>query len=80
MDVFKLLLILENVYYTNSEYNGWAESNDIIILYPQAAKSSFMPTNPNGCWDWWGYTSGDYAVQKGPQIQMVRAMAQSLMS
>jgi len=35
--------------------NEVAEANDIIILYPQARKSSTLPMNPKGCWDWWGY-------------------------
>jgi hypothetical protein len=35
-------------------YNYWAEANDIIMLYPQAA---FNDANLMGCWDWWGYAS-----------------------
>jgi len=27
----------------NSGLNGWAESNNIIVLYPQAKKSTFSP-------------------------------------
>jgi hypothetical protein len=30
-------------------YNGLAEQNDIIILYPQTTTSDL---NPHGCWDW----------------------------
>jgi poly(3-hydroxybutyrate) depolymerase len=41
---------------TNSGLNEIAESNNIIILYPQAKKSILNPSNPNGCFDWWGYT------------------------
>jgi len=67
-------------FYMNAGYNGWAEANNIVVLYPQAAKSSFMPTNPNGCWDWWGYVSYNYAYKDGPQMQMVRNMAHSLMN
>jgi len=65
-------------YYTNAGYNEWAEANNIVVLYPQAAKSSFMPSNPNGCWDWWGYVSSNYALKDGPQMQMVRNMVHSL--
>ena len=42
----------------NAGYNEVADLNDIIILYPQA-KSSLL-SNPNGCWDWWGYTNSNY--------------------
>jgi hypothetical protein len=48
----------------NTGYNGWAESNNIIVLYPYAT-TSVMPSNPNACWDWWAYTGKDYAEQTG---------------
>jgi poly(3-hydroxybutyrate) depolymerase len=59
-------------------YNEWAEANDIVVLYPQAAKSLMMPLNPQGCWDWWGYTGEDYATRKGPQLLTVRGMLAAL--
>lgn len=31
-------------------YNEWAETNDIIVVYPQAAKNIL---NPQACWDWY---------------------------
>jgi len=65
-------------YYNHAGFNEWAETNNIIVIYPQAVKSSFWPTNPNGCWDWWGYASSDYAFITGPQMQMVRDMMHSL--
>jgi len=55
----------------NTGYNEWAESNNIIIVYPQAIASSFLPSNPNGCWDWWGYLEPNYANKRGPQIATV---------
>ena len=27
----------------------------------QAIKSYFNPTNPEGCFDWWGYTNDNYS-------------------
>ena len=41
-------------------FNRWAETNGIVVLYPQAQDG---PGNPNGCWDWWGYT--DRATRPG---------------
>eukprot|EP00026_Physarum_polycephalum_P011934 Phypoly_transcript_12184.p1 GENE.Phypoly_transcript_12184~~Phypoly_transcript_12184.p1 ORF type:complete len:316 (+),score=31.44 Phypoly_transcript_12184:135-1082(+) len=52
-------------------YNGWAEANNIVILYPQAKKTTM---NPKGCWDWWGYTGAAYASQLGVQITTVKNM------
>lgn len=31
-------------------YNEWAESNNIIIIYPQTIASSPIPYNPKACW------------------------------
>ena len=59
-------------------YNEWAEANDIVVLYPQAAKSLLMPLNPQGCWDWWGYTGPGYATREGPQLLTLRRMLAAL--
>lgn len=61
-------------YVTQTGYNEVAENNNIIILYPQAKKSTLYPSNPNGCWDWWGYTDSglisnlNYVTKDAPQI------------
>ena len=62
-------------------YNEWADSNGLIVLYPQTIKR-FSPFawNPRGCWDWWGYTGQDYHTQSGPQIRAVKAMIDRLAS
>lgn len=59
-------------------YNEWAESNRLIVLYPQVASSKIAPMNPYGCWDWWGYTGGDYATREGPQVEVIMAMLDAL--
>ncbi|MBI2312573.1 MAG: fibronectin type III domain-containing protein [Betaproteobacteria bacterium] len=66
-----------DAFYRRSGYNGWADANGIIVLYPQTV-AGFWPFNPNGCWDWWGYTGEDYATQGAPQIKAVRAMLDRL--
>jgi poly(3-hydroxybutyrate) depolymerase len=35
-------------YVKNSGFNKWADTNNIIVLYPQAKASSTNPSNPNG--------------------------------
>ncbi len=57
-------------------YNAWADSNRIVVLYPQVEKSP-LSGNPMGCWDWWGYT-GPFATRYGPQTQSVQAMIDRL--
>lgn len=37
-----------NQYAVHAGYNEWAETNNIIVLYPYAKISHSMPSNPNG--------------------------------
>jgi len=71
-----------DTFYKQAGYNEWAQANDIIVLYPQAAPrgSAFFPwPNPRGCWDWWGYTGTDFYHQGGVQLSAVKAMIDRLM-
>jgi len=63
-------------YYKHAGYNEWADTNHIVVLYPQTIATT--GSNPNGCFDWWGYDSADYAKQSGPQMMMVRRMIDAL--
>lgn len=63
----------------HANYNEYAETNNIIILYPQT-EVSYIPNNPNACWDWWGYSGDDYAVQSGAQMTSIIDMVNKLMS
>ena len=61
-------------------YNAWADSNRLIVLYPQV-KGSPLAGNPYGCWDWWGYTAGftsRYLDRRAPQLAAVRNMIEEL--
>jgi len=62
-------------FYAYAGYNQWAETNNIVILYPQAAANSL---NPEGCWDWWGYTGSAYATKLGVQVATVMNMARGI--
>jgi poly(3-hydroxybutyrate) depolymerase len=72
------------VFVRDAGYNAWAAAHDVIVLYPQAQASQptmvawWLPFNPNGCWDWWGYTGTDYAVKTGVQIKAIMAMIDRL--
>jgi hypothetical protein len=70
--------IVHDAVYGKVGYNSWADTNGIIVLYPQAVISSFIPENPEGCWDWWGYSGLDFQVQSGVQLSAVRAMVARL--
>jgi hypothetical protein len=55
-----------------------AELNNIIVIFPQILASLISPTNPEGCWDWWGYTSMDYATKTGLQMAGIKKMTETL--
>jgi hypothetical protein len=66
-------------------YNRWANSNRIVVLYPQTAPRHGLAfgswqwlNNPFACWDWWGYSGSDYHTRAGLQIKAVRAMLDRL--
>jgi poly(3-hydroxybutyrate) depolymerase len=65
-------------------YNAWAARHATVILYPQVSTTPFawyapwLPLNPQGCWDWWGYSGADYAVRSGVQIKAIAAMIERL--
>eukprot|EP00756_Hemistasia_phaeocysticola_P024191 Hpha_TRINITY_DN15933_c4_g8::TRINITY_DN15933_c4_g8_i1::g.72981::m.72981 len=69
-----------DAYTAHSGYNKWADANDMIVLYPQTSKSTFAPSNPNGCWDWWGYAGKDYDEKSGKQMAAVLKMIQRIAS
>jgi len=59
-------------------YNRWAETNRLIVLYPQTIARYWWIYNPRGCWDWWGYTGERYATKDAPQIRAVMRMVERL--
>ena len=52
-----------------------ADQNRLIVLFPQSKATT---VNPNGCWDWWGYTGLDYLGKDAPQIKAIWAMVEQL--
>jgi poly(3-hydroxybutyrate) depolymerase len=52
--------------------NQWADTNHIVVLYPQTIQTV---ANPSGCWDWWGYLNdANYAQKSGPQMRALYLM------
>ena len=70
---------VQQSYIKETGLNAWAEGNRIIILYPQVVKS-FVPNNPNACWDWWGYTGAKYHTKNGAQMKVVMKNVEDLKS
>ena len=72
-----------NHFYAHTGYNELADTNKIIVLYPQISASPLYPYNPRGCWDFWGYTSvdpflPDFYAKSGVQMAAVKAMLDRL--
>lgn len=51
-----------------SGYLPWAQTNDIVLAFPQVIPG---PANPFACWDWWGYTGADYRWRNGAQMKVL---------
>lgn len=62
-------------YVRNTGYNRWADTNNIILIYPQTSTAA-----TNSCWDWWGYDSANYAKKSGPQMAAIKAMVDRVTS
>ncbi|MEU7140584.1 PHB depolymerase family esterase [Nocardia sp. NPDC046473] len=60
--------------------NEYADTNNMVVLYPQAIPlSNAGTTNPNGCWNWWGYGSdAAYAWHGGKQMDTIVAMVRKV--
>ncbi|QBE67243.1 PHA-depolymerase-like protein [Pseudoduganella lutea] len=69
--------LVKEAWVRHAGYNGWADANRIVVLYPQAAPLRFR--NPNSCWDWFNYDDPDFAVQSGRQMRAVKRMTERLM-
>ena len=67
-----------NRFYTETGYNRWADSNRMLVLYPQVNQSALRPYNPKGCWDWWGYSGSQYAYKSAPQMKAIMQMVDRL--
>ncbi|MDB5825365.1 MAG: fibronectin, type domain protein [Herminiimonas sp.] len=69
-----------NRWVTEAGINEWADTNQLVVVYPDTIASSAPgPTNPNACFDWWGYSNQydpNYAVKSGLQMGVLYAMVQ----
>jgi hypothetical protein len=61
-----------------SGFARWAETNRIVLLFPQVKSDGTGGANPNGCWDWWGFTGPDFLAREAPQMRAVRRMLDRL--
>ncbi|NJM35291.1 MAG: hypothetical protein HC850_11920 [Rhodomicrobium sp.] len=48
-----------------------------MLLFPQVEPTTL---NPNGCWDWWGYTGPQFLERDAPQMVAVKRMLDRLTS
>ena len=71
--------LIGNTYVTESGIDEWADTNNVVVLYPYAIESSTVPYNPQGCWDWWGYDDPNYSLRTGTQISIVYKMVERIM-
>ena len=71
--------IIGTKFISEAGLNEWADTNDLIVLYPyaiEATVTSSAGANPMGCWDWWGYDDPNYATKSGTQLSALYKMVQ----
>lgn len=62
--------------------NEWADTNNMIVMYPQWIKTA---GNPKGCNDWWGYSTlrgvndPKYDEKDAPQMKAVQLMIERML-
>lgn len=66
---------VELAFVEGSGFAHWADTNRLIVLFPQIAAGS---GNRQACWDWWGYTGNNFLTRDGAQIQAVNRMLEHL--
>ncbi len=69
---------VQDAFARRAGYLAAADAGSIVVLFPQIAPS-YQPLNPNGCWDWWGYSGDAYATRLGSQIVAIKAMVDDLL-
>ncbi|MBV2167322.1 MAG: PHB depolymerase [Bdellovibrio sp.] len=67
---------IQDKFATIAGYNEWAETNGIVVLYPQSAK--IPKDNPYACWDWFGFTGPDYMTKSGTQMSALKKMIEKV--
>jgi poly(3-hydroxybutyrate) depolymerase len=72
----------------NTGYTRWADTNSIIVLFPQtkvdstsrATSASGSLANSNGCWDWIGWYGTNFSQKAGTQMAAIKAMVDKVSS
>jgi len=64
-------------FYQSTGYNRWADTNNMIVLYPQTAATS---ANPGACWDWWGNDDVNFPGKSSGQMVSLKTMIDRIVS
>jgi hypothetical protein len=64
-------------FYQSTGYNRWADTNNMIVLYPQTVATS---ANPGACWDWWGNDDVNFPGKSGGQMVAIKTMIDRIVS
>jgi poly(3-hydroxybutyrate) depolymerase len=75
-------------YIKNTGITRWADTNSIIVLFPQTkvdstsrqTSASGSLGNPNGCWDWIGWYGTNFSQKLGVQMKAIKAMVDQVAS
>eukprot|EP00039_Didymoeca_costata_P023354 m.6811 g.6811 ORF g.6811 m.6811 type:complete len:365 (+) comp3589_c0_seq1:117-1211(+) len=59
-------------------FNEWAESNNIVMVYPAMRSWGYTHQTLDGCWDGYAQTGNNYMYQDGIQMATVRRMLKQI--
>ncbi|CAE8615272.1 unnamed protein product [Polarella glacialis] len=63
---------------TELNFNAWAETNHIVVLYPHLASHGSTTEQQDGCWNVYGQTGDTYATRDAPQMRAARQMVEQV--
>lgn len=69
--------LVGSAFYQNAGFNRWADTNNIIVLYPQTIATA---NNTGACWDWWGYEDVNFPAKSGGQMIAIKTMIDKIVS
>lgn len=71
-----------SVFNTSTGYNLWADTNNIIVLYPQTITDALNSPQPDeqGCWDGFAFYGLNYDQKGGVQIEALMRMVNQVSS
>jgi len=74
------LFVFEDILMHTMSFNRWAETNNIVMLWPHIGPHGTTKEERQGCWDSYGQTGHAYDTRASVQMQAIWKMVYALSS